>query len=375
MSDVDRALLRRLAEWDPAGFPVTSVYLSVDGRRFPRRSDYEVRLDELLRRGRSQTESMGKEAARSVEADLSAVSSFVRDRFERSAVRGIAVFSATAAGLWEEVLLPRPVRDRAVVGAQPDLLPLHALLETYESMCTALVDYEKARVFVAELGRIEEESDVWDEVPGRHEQGGWAQMRFQRHVDDHRQKHLKHVANVLFKLLKRRPFDHLVLAGSDEAVADLERELHDYLRQRVRARLHLPIVTSAEEVLARSLALEEELERDRERAKIERLAQAAAMGGRGVAGLPGTLGALSESRLGELVVGIDLVAPGVTCPACDRLGAEGEVCPACGSALRPVPDVVEAAVAQAFRQGCTVETVTEDGALAALGGIGGFLRF
>ena len=40
-----------------------------------------------------------------------------------------------------------------------------------------------------------------------------------------------------------------------------------------------------------------------------------------------------------------------------------------------VPDVVEAAVAHALRQGCRVETFSEDGALAGLGGIGALLRF
>ncbi len=375
MADLDRALLRKLADWNPSGCPVTSVYLSVDGRRFPRRSDYEVRLDELIRRARAQAETLDRAAARSVEADLAAVSSFVRDRFRRSAVRGVALFSASAAGMWEELMLPRPVRDRAVVGPQADLLPLDALVETYESLCTTVVDYEKARLFVTELGRIEEESGVWDEVPGRHEQGGWAQMRFQRHVDDHRQKHLKHVADVLFRLLKRRRFDHLILAGSDEAVADLERELHDYLRQRVRARIHLPIIASAEEVLTRSLAVEEELERNRERAKVEQLAQAAAAGTRGVAGLPGTLAALAEARVGELIVGIDRTAPGMSCPSCGRLSEGGETCPACGNGLLPVPDVIEAAVAQALRQGCLIETVMDEGALAGLGGIGALLRF
>jgi len=372
VSDLDRALLRRLAEWSPP-CPVTSIYLSVDGRRFPRKSDYEVRLDELVRRARAQARSLDREALRSVEADLAAVSSFVRDRLQRSAVRGLAAFSASAAGLWEELLLPRPVRDRAVVGPQADLLPLDALLETYESICTALVDYEKARIFISELGRIEEGSDVWDEVPNRHDRGGWAQMRMQRHVDDHRQKHLKHVAGALFRLFRRRPFDHLILAGSDEVVADLERELHDYLRQRVRARFHLPIVASADEVLARSLTVGEELERGRERAKIRQLVQAA--GNRAVTGLPGTLAALAEGRVGELVVDLDLSVPGVSCPSCGRLAVEGEVCPACGGAFEPVPDVVESAVAQALRRGCRVETVTEPGDLSGLGGIGALFRF
>ncbi len=375
MIDLDHALLRKLAEWSPAGVPITSVYLTVDGRRFPRRSDYEVRLDELLRRVRAQAAALERKSARSVDGDISAISAFVREEFDRGDTRGLAMFSAHGAGLWEDVRVPRPVRDRAVVGPQVDLLPLEHLLETSPSVCVALVDYEKARLFTVELGRIEEVSDVFDEVPGRHDQGGWAQMRMQRHVDDHRQQHLKHVAAALLRLLEDWAFDHLVLAGSQDVVAHLEPLLHDYLRRRVRARISLPIVASPDDVLARAVELGERLERQQERERVEALALVAGSGGRGVAGLGGTLAALAEGRVGELLVSIDLSVPGSVCPVCGRLTEHGSSCAACGASLVPVPDVVEAAVVQALRQGCRVESVIDPEALGALGGIGALLRF
>src|SRR6266508_4611191 len=114
MTNVDPSVVRKLAQWNPDGIPITSVYLTVDGRRYPRKSDYEVRLDDLLRRGRAQAEGeeLSKEALRSVLGDLESIDSFVRDEFERGDTRGLALFSANAAGLWEEVRLSRPVRDR-----------------------------------------------------------------------------------------------------------------------------------------------------------------------------------------------------------------------------------------------------------------------
>jgi peptide chain release factor subunit 1 len=374
MMELDRTLLRKLAEWDPAGAPITSVYLTVDGRRYPKKVDYEVRLDELLRRARAQAEPLGREALRSVESDVGAMASHVREEFERGDTRGLALFSSHHAGLWEDVRVRRPVRDRAVVAPAADVLPLEQLLETYHPICTALVDYARARLFLSEVGRIEEVFDVWDEVPGRHDQGGRAQMRMQRHVDDHRQRHLKNVSDALFRLWKRRPFDRLVLAGPAEAVTDLEHGLHDYLKRRVRARIALPIVAPAEEVLRRSLEVEEEIERQTRRSKIEQLTNVAATGRGGVTGLPGTLSALAEGRVAELLVSIDLSVPGTRCPACGRLGEHGTSCARCGARLERVPDVVEAAVSQALRQGCRVETIIGD-ELSEVGGIGGLLRF
>lgn len=374
MTELDHELLRKIAGWSPDGVPVTSLYLTVDGRRYPRRVDYEVRLDELLRSAHGQALALPEAAARSVEGDLEAISTFVRERFERGDTRGLALFSASAAGLWEEIALPRPVRDRVVVGPRADVRMLEALLETYEPMCVALVDYEKARLFCSELGRVEEVRDLADEVPGRHDQGGWSQMRMQRHVDDHRTQHLKHVADALFSLWRSRGFAHLVLAGPGEAHRELEGLLHEYLRQRVRAHVGLPMTATLADVRARTLEVEEELERAQEGELVRRLADAVPSGG-GVAGLDATLEALSEGRVGTLVVGLDLARPGGVCDRCGRLGTRASACPTCGAPMREVPDVVEVAVAAAYERGCEVETVTADERLERLGGIGALLRF
>src|SRR5438093_11869173 len=122
MADLDRAFVRKLAEWTPGDAPVTTVYLSVDGRLYPRRHDYEVRLENMLKSLRERTGGMDKEAARSVESDAAAILSFVQGGFERGSTRGLALFSASAVGLWEDIGLSRPVRDRVVVGPHPDVL-------------------------------------------------------------------------------------------------------------------------------------------------------------------------------------------------------------------------------------------------------------
>jgi len=378
VSELDHGLLRKLAEWHPDDAPVTTMYLTVDGRRYPRRADYEVRLDELLRSARAQASGLEAAAARSVEADLERMSAFVRQDLERGDTQGVAMFSVSEAGLWEEVRVTRPVRDRAFVAPRAELRMLEILLETYGATCAALVDYAKARIFLLQLGRVEEVHDVWDEVPGRHDQGGRSQMRRQRHVDDHRRQHLKHVADALFGLWKARGFEDLVLAGPGEAHRELEGDLHEYLRQRVRAKVTLPMTASTAEVRGRTLEIEEELERDAERSMVERLSEAvAADSGAGVGGLEDTLAALAEGRIGTLAVRLDLERPGGGCDACGRLTADAAsaACPSCGGPMRALADVVEVAIATAYGQRCRIETVAQDDSLVDLDGIGALLRF
>ena len=357
MPNIDRDFLRALAEWRADGAPVSSLYLDVDGRRYPRRTDYLLRADALCDQLEGQAEEGGRDAVASVTGDLRRFRDYLSG-LDRRRIRGVALFSCSSAGLWEDVPVPRPLPDRAVLAEHPYVLPLEALIETYESFCTVLVDREKARIFLASTGSIEEESDVLDDVPGQHDQGGWSQARYQRHIGEHVQQHYKHVAEVVLRFYQRRSFDHLILGGPEEVLAEFERHLHDYVRRRVVARTSLPVTASADDVLERSLAVEERLEAERERRVLERLRAEAAAGRQAVLGLEPVLGALNDGRVDTLVVPLGLSRPGMRCAECGRLAVGGRTCRTCGGRLRPVTDVVDDAVAAALRQSSRVQTLT-----------------
>lgn len=359
MPEIDREFLRKLADWSSNGIPVSSLYLDVDGRRYPRRQDYMVRAEQLcheLQRS-SKEQALGRDAANSVAKDTARMLEFLQ-ALDRGPARGIALFSASKADLWETVTVPRPVKDRATLAPQPYVIPLEALVETYESFCTALVDRARARIFLARMGQIEESTDIFDDVPGWHDQGGWSQSRYQRHIGDHAAHHLKHVAEVLLRFYKVRKFDHLILAGPDELIPEFERALHDYLRRRIAARVTLPLTASSAEVLEKSLAVEEEIEKERERAILERVTAETAAGRHGVAGLVPVLRALNEGRVDTLVVPFGLSEPGAVCSECGRLATGRSVCETCGGRLERVADVVDSAVASAIRQSSRVEILS-----------------
>jgi peptide chain release factor subunit 1 len=370
---IDRDVVRNLAAWDTGGLPVTSLYLDVDGRRYPRRGDYLRRGEDRARRACDEVDRTDREAFGSVCRDVQRVTAFLSEEFERKgSTRGLALFSCSGAGLWEAIPVSRSVRDRLVVGPRPHVLPLEAVLEMAETFCTVIVDREKARILISSLGEIEEVSHVLDEVPGRHDQGGWAQARLQRHIEDHVQRHLKHVADTLFRIQEDRRFDHLILAGSDQTVAELERELHDYLGRAILGRVSLPLSASLEDVLERASALERELEDRREREAVDRLVGEASSG-RAVTGMAGTLSAVEENRAETLVVRDGLEVAGVRCPSCGHLATNGSRCELCGTSTQEVPDLVEEVVEAALRHRCSVETVRDGATLP--GGIGALLRF
>ncbi|HEX6261376.1 MAG TPA: Vms1/Ankzf1 family peptidyl-tRNA hydrolase [Actinomycetota bacterium] len=373
MATLDQGLLRKLSDWSPA-HPVTSLYLDVDGRRHPSRNGYLVRMRDLFK-GMS-LDGLDREQRRSVAEDMEAIRRHVEDELDRSRVGGVAVFSSSRSGLWESVPVSRPFRDRLHVGSRPLLIPLEGVLERFETFCVLVADREHAKLLYVRQDLVEELKEIHDDVPGRHEQGGWSQARFQRHIEDHVLRHLKHTAQVALRAAQRRPFDHLILAGSEELVAELERELHDYVARKVLDRIVLPITVSAHEVRERVSAIEAELESRRESEALERLTIEARAGtGRAVAGLAGTLEALESGRVETLVVAADLRADGRRCARCGHLSLAEVRCAACGADTEAADHIVEEAVEIAVRQKCRVETIGGAEELAALGGVGALLRF
>jgi peptide chain release factor subunit 1 len=357
MPELDKGFLRKLADWTANDAPVSSLYLDVDGRRYPRKQDYELRAEELTHQLRSQATDLGREPRGSVGKDADRMLGFIRT-LDRADARGVALFSCADGGLWEEVLVPRPLRDRAVVAPEPYVLPLEALVETYQSFCTVVVDREKARIFLSKMGRIQEATGIFDDVPGQHDQGGWSQARYQRHIEEHVGKHLKRVADVLLRFHRKKDFDHLILAGAEEILPQFEQGLHDYLRQRIVARETLAMTATEADVLRRSMEVEERVEAEREWRAQERVRAESAAGRQAVMGLEASLSALNGGRVDTLLVPFSVSRKGVRCSSCGRLGLEEEMCATCGGRMDPVPDVVESAVTSALRQGARIETLS-----------------
>jgi peptide chain release factor subunit 1 len=371
MATLDPGLLRKLTDWAPE-HPVTSLYLDVDGRRHPSRNGYLVRMRDLLK-GLS-LDRWDREQRRSVSEDVEAISRFVEEELDRSGIGGVAVFSSSRSGLWEDVPVALPFRDRLHIGSRPLLIPLEGMLERFETFCVLVSDRERARLLYVHQDQVEQGAEIHDDVPGRHDQGGWSQSRYQRHIEDHVQRHLKHTAQMVLRASERRPFDHLILAGAEELVAEVERELHDYVARKVLDRIVLPITASGGDVRERVLAIEAELEARREAEALERLTTEVGTG-RAVAGLADTLEALEAGRVETLVVAADLRAEGRRCPRCGHLSPSEARCAACGAETEAADHIVEEAVELAVRQKCRVETIGGAEELEVLGGVGALLRF
>lgn len=347
---------------------VTSCYLDVDGSRYVREADYERVFDSMVKRARSNG------SAAPPADDLERIESLVRGGFDRSRVRGVAVFSSVTDDLWKVIELPVPVRSQLVVNAAPAVGQLEVVVQQSVTIGVLTADKAHARVFVYELDELIEHDEVTDDLGrdydtvGEHDRGG---------VDDHRQElehqHLRHAAKLLWSAYQKQGFDHVVIAAPEQMLGELQDELHPYLRERFRGQLPVEPSASPSTIRDAVLQMEEQIERERVHAAVEEL-RGSLGADKAVAGLADVLDALTDRRVDRLLVSDGYAAEGWECSTCERLAAVGREC-RCGDEMHPVDDVVAHAVDLALTQSCSVDVCRADADLDVLGRIGALLRY
>jgi peptide subunit release factor 1 (eRF1) len=351
-----------LEKFDSGGARILSVYLDVPPARRVKEALRAAFLD-LIR------SLPGDDARR----EAAQVEPFLED----ASGQGLAIFSCAERGLLQVHHLPVRIADHAAFERKADIGPLIAVLDDYQRYVVALVDKARARLFTIHLGAVEEQQQMFEDIPQKHDQGGMSQNRLQRQHEEHVHWHLKDVVERLERLARERDIDRLILAGPVEPVSELRGMLPRALADRLIDVVTLEVIASEEDILAKTLDIEQRAERDLERRAVDRLAEAAARD-RGTRGVVDTLRALSVGSVMMLVVADGTRQPGFECFSCGLLESlRRDACVACGGEMEPVRNVIHRAMAHAVARGASVEVVHGDAArqLADFEGLGAILRF
>ncbi|HLF40815.1 MAG TPA: hypothetical protein VI854_04990, partial [Acidimicrobiia bacterium] len=201
---------------------VVSFYLDVDGRRRPRWTDVDEAVGQLVRRARERAARLGVEQA--VERDLEAIQARLEGGLDRSAVRGLALFSCAGRGFLREIRVRRSVRDQVTVGRSPRVAQLEEALEADVPFVVMLADGQRCRIFLVRLGEVQEVGGPYDEreraVDVDRELGG-----FDHYQEEALRHHLRRCALSLLHRVEQLPAPHVVLAGTETVTAGLERYL------------------------------------------------------------------------------------------------------------------------------------------------------
>jgi peptide chain release factor subunit 1 len=369
--------VRRLAEYRARQGAAISLYVDLAPSDSPTPRDAATRVSALLADGHKDgaAHELGHAEKEALKKDFERIERFFVHEFERDGAHGLALFCAGLDGVWISLQLPDPVPDGIRVERDFYLEPLAPLVGRGDGALVAVVNRERGSLYRLRAGRLVEAADLSEEQPRRHDQGGWSQARFQRHIDELAADHFRDVAEEIDRRVRAAKGTRVVIACPEEVRAEFEHLLSQEARHALAGWAAVEAHAGAPEVLAAVTPVLERARAEGEAAKLDRFREELGRAARAVGGWPGTLEAASDARVEVLLYTDGVQRTAWQCPKCGRAAAEGGPCPLDGTAMEQRAEGLDLALHQTIAHGGTVCVIHERRDLDPLEGIGALLRY
>jgi len=293
---------------------------------------------------------------------------------------GIAIFSCSGSGIFLTYPSIISFENACFISDLPILRPLVRLSSQYQTTLVVMVDTDSARLFEVSLEGLMTESSIESYVPGRHDQGGWAQMRYQRHIKDHMDKHHKEVAEQLTELFDSGKWKRVVLIGQDRILSNFKVFLPERVRQQITDSFSIDFSEERSKVLRRVFERLLLKEKEEVNHQIQALKERTPQGGLVTLGLNPTLEALNAGQVHALYLLRSFALPGGKCRQCGSLAVAHSPsgpsipCPICKGEAKVV-ELGEEMMRSVLRQDGEVKWVEENEVLKEHDGVCASLRF
>jgi peptide chain release factor subunit 1 len=371
--------LRDLAAFEAEKGCAVSVYLDLDPSVTPTPGDAATRLHSLLdeagRGNSANRRELTHDQKLGLKADLDRIREYYEREFVRPGARGLAMFAAGLDNVWRPLPLTEPVRDDAKVGRKLYLAPLVPLLGRGEGALVVVVGRERGQFYRLHGGRLEELVDHSEEQPGQHDQGGWSQARYRRHIENLVHEHLREVAEELDRLVRALHRPQVVVVSSEETRAEFDDLLTKEAQSAIIAWTHAEAHAHPPELLALATPVLEHWRAERETEALERWREESGRSGKATAGWEQTLEAASDGRVELLLFQDGAAHEAASCPRCGRVAVLDGKCPVDGTSMEHSEDGLDLAVHATLRHRGTVWAVQHHRDLEPVEGIGALLRY
>jgi peptide chain release factor subunit 1 len=368
--------LRDLAGFRAAKGVAVSFYLDLDPSVTPTAGDLATRVNSLLADAARHVDrsDLNHDQRKSMRVDLDRIRTYVDNELVRDGAHGLAVFADDLDNLWRPLTLTESVSDAVKADAELYLTPLVPLVGRGEGALVAVVGRERGELYRLRAGRLEPLAELTEVQPRRHDQGGWSQANYQRHIDHLVQEHLQRVADELERRV-RRGRERIVVVTTEETKAAFDGLVSKAVKAAIVGWTTAEAHGGPPELLSAATPVLESFRAHEEEAAVERWREEAGRNGRATVGWETTLEAASDGRVDLLLYRNGIRHPAFRCPSCGRLAAEDGTCPLDGTRMEQTDEGLDLAVHQTLSNGGTVWAVTTRGDLDPVEGIGALLRY
>jgi peptide chain release factor subunit 1 len=352
-----------IIRFDGGGLPVVSLYVGVEPDSSPQNDGaVHTRVNSLLDpiRAVGKDRSLDHDARLSVRGDLERISR--ASTGERWKPGMMALFSCSGRDFFEEVSLPRSIRDRVTVDADPWVRPMLAVLQEYHRMCVVIADDATAQVWELYLREIREVQRLRDPSVRKPDYAyGMAEHGVHNRVDELAKRHYRKVATTLNDVFRAEGFDLLAVGGHPHEVSAFTDFLPRELQVRVAGTFTIDAGAATPADVRRSAeSIMERYEQEEERSLVAEILEAVAGGRLAAVGVAPCLWAGTVAAIQHLAVEEDARAPGVVCGRDGWMALSGDVCPLCANPTRPTADVIDELVESVIDNSGSVKHVRVD---------------
>jgi peptide chain release factor subunit 1 len=298
--------LDRLAQLEPAPYPVVSLYLNTQPDQHGRDNFTAFTKKEF--RARAETYASGSPEREALDRDLERISSYLENELQPSA-NGVAIFACCAGELFEAVQLDAPLDENWLfIGDRPHLYPLARMVSQHPRYAAVVADTNTARILVIAHGAVERKESIEGVKTRRTSQGGWSQARYQRHIANYHLQHVKEVVDALDRIVQRERIGRILIAGDPVVIPIFREQLPKSLAEKVIEEITLATSAPEHEILQSTYQALQRLNERTDREAVEAALDAYRAGGLGVVGPDETLLALTNGQVEELLITASLAS-------------------------------------------------------------------
>ena len=324
--------LRELAGFRAQNGCAISLYVDLDPTISPTTRETAMRvhamLDSAAKSHGATRPDLAHEVKSGLKADFERLAQYFDEEFDRDGAHGLAVFAAGLDNIWSVLALPWKVADAARVADDFLLSPLVPLIGRGNGAVVAVVGRERGRVLALRGGRFQQIADRTEETQGRHDQGGWSQSRYQRHIGNLDLEHYKTVADELERVFRALGRPRIIVVAGDETRAEFADVLSSELEEAVIGWTSADAHASDGELGEIVQPFVDEWRAGLENDAVARWREEVGKNALGSAGWADTLEAASDGRVELLLHQAGVRRDAYRCPACGRAAAVATHLPA-----------------------------------------------
>jgi len=381
MANVNENLMkkiRKLSNIPETEYPFITLYMDVNSDQlFEQNRKNRIFLKNSINKAETKLkEENNRHKIQSFRNDAEKIQDYLDNKLDSKA-HGLAVFACDKLKVFEVFETIMPFENEFITNSIPHLKQLAYQADECENALVIMSDSKYAKIFIVKLGGfIMEKTTFEHEVHRFHHQGGWAQMRYQRHIENQTHKHYSEVTAAATKLLDEQNLNNVILIGQHNEIKQIQELLPKRVKIKVINSSNLQMRENINVILEAVIEDLKENEDKKESNYVEDIIEKAPRSS--VTGMQDTMKLVQDGRSEVLVFPNYKKYQGWKCDGCLYIAKDQHQpgCAHCNGNSKET-DLIEELIRLTFRNKGKIEIVKNHAAkeLEKYEGIGAIIRY